>query len=105
MRLVARRALQCPGFTLDKITRREPISQGCHDTPACQQVRPAGRMHVSAPERRGAGDIYLYQTLGGKDWNRPRRSLWCAPKPRPPAAHKLRIIIVKVIASSLRKGN
>jgi elongation factor P len=60
---------------------------------------------ISAPERRAARHIYLYQTKCGKDWKRPRRSLWCAPKPRPPAAHKLRIIIVKVIASSLRKGN
>src|SRR4029078_4064091 len=51
------------------------------------------------------GTFTSIRRYAGKDWNRPRRSLWCAPKPRPPAARKLRIIIVKVIASSLRKGN
>src|SRR6187455_564718 len=105
MCLVARRHLQRPGLNFDEIAGRKPISQSRHDAPACQQVRPAGHMGISAPERWASGHIYLYQTICGKDWNRPRRSLWCAPKPRPPAAHKLRIIIVKVIASSLRKGN
>src|ERR1043165_6762021 len=39
-----------------------------------------------------------------KDWKWARRSLWCRPKPRSPARNS-RIAIVKVIASSLSKGN
>jgi elongation factor P len=39
-----------------------------------------------------------------KGWNPAPGSLWCGPK-RPPAAQSPRIFHVKVIASSLRKGN
>ncbi|MFZ0111431.1 MAG: hypothetical protein WAL01_18320, partial [Pseudolabrys sp.] len=39
-----------------------------------------------------------------KGWRRARRSLWCA-ETAAPAVNKSRIVLVKVIASSLRKGN
>src|SRR6476469_677583 len=60
-------------------------------------------MPTCVPERLVFRHTYLERT-GEKDWHRARRSLWCGPKPRRPA-RKSRIVIVKVIASSLRKGN
>ena len=38
-------------------------------------------------------------------WRPPSGSLWCGPNPRSPAAIHAKVVIVKVIASQLRKGN
>jgi elongation factor P len=49
--------------------------------------------------------FYLKETAPREDWLRARRSLWCGPNPRPGAALQSGTVIVKVIASQLRKGN
>src|SRR5260221_433630 len=103
--LVAGGDLKSCRFNLHKVTLREPSPQGCGDTTARKEVRPAGGVGAGVPERWACWHIYLGRTTSWKGWHRARRSLWCAPKPRPAAAHKSRIVTVKVIASSLRKGN
>src|SRR6266568_1356037 len=72
-------------------------------------MRPAGGMNAGQPERGHFGHVYLERGTGGKDWHRARRSLWCGAKPAAKflskPAPQSRIVIVKVIASQLRKGN
>src|SRR5215470_2741144 len=104
MGLVAWRNLECRRLDLEKILLREPGAKTLRDTGSRQQVRPAGGVCTGAPERRAFRHVYLGQIASEKSWYRARRSLWCAPKP-PRIALKSRIPIVKVIASSLRKGN
>jgi len=104
MYLVARRNLECCRLDFEKILPGEPYAQGLRDAGSRQQVRPAGSIGTSAPKRRISRHVYLDQMTSEKSWRRARRSLWCARKP-PPIALRSRILIVKVIASSLRKGN
>ena len=105
MRLVTGRDLQGRCLDLYKIPRGKPPTQSRRNSLAGQQVRPADGMGTGAPKWRSSRHIYPNWTARRKGWHRARRSLWCGPKPRHPAAQTSRIIIVKVIASSLRKGN
>src|SRR6476620_12729908 len=104
VRLVIVRNLKCCRFDFHIITLTEQDPQGRRDAASRQQIRPAGGIRTVAPEWRTFRHVYLDRTASEKGWHRARRSLWCGPK-RPPIALKSRIPIVKVIASSLRKGN
>src|ERR1700687_5401184 len=100
MGLVAGRDLQRSGLHLDEIALTEPSPYGCGNPPPRQQHGPAVGMGVGVPERGACPHIDLNEIDGWKDWHRAPRSVWWGPKPAPIS----RIPIVKVIASSLRKG-
>src|SRR5258705_380354 len=74
-----------------------------------QEIGPAAGMDPGQPERRAFWHIYLDRSPGQEGWRPAPRSLWCGPNLRLKvpigAAPRSRIALVKVIASSLRKGN
>jgi elongation factor P len=113
MGLVPRRANQRTGFNFDKIPGGEELPQSGGDAHAPQKKRPAVQM--TSPERRWHG-VALPQPARGRAgsrenrWRMVARSVWCGPtfgphrhRARPPGNR--RKLTVKVIASSLRKGN
>ena len=115
MGLVARRELQHGGLDLDEIPRREQPAQRRRDARRAPAGTAAGRHGRGCPEGRAIG----HQT---GSLARPRRcakslanaragSVWCARQlavpsgmAAPPSGNRGRPT-VKVIASSLRKGN
>ena len=105
MGLVAGRNLQRCGLDLDKSRAANQARKAAAMRPRASRY---GRRAAWTPGHQNGGLSGTFTSIKrrtGKTGIAPRRSLWCGPKPRPPAAHDLRIIIVKVIASPLRKGN
>ena len=105
VRFISGRHLKGGRLHFDEPAGGKPGAQGTDNSGTRRQVWPTGRVRLGTPEWRTCGHIYLDWTTGGKHWHRPRRSLWCAPKPGFRKALNPRIDFVKVIASQLRKGN
>src|SRR5262249_39690033 len=101
--------LQHGGFDFHEIFRREKAAHRCRDAPAREQQRPAIGVETGLPKRRPDGHRFAQAACGrrGNRWNSRSGSLWCAPEPvspEPEYCHE-EAAPVKVIASSLRKGN
>ncbi len=120
MGLVPRRNLQCAGLDLDEVAGGEPGPQRRDDPPARQQERPAVGVNVGRPQRRRSrGDGHGGRgRRGGRGFG---HILACGARTKYVAVG-LKIAVlraetaqpyvtttfeeaVKVIASSLRKGN
>src|SRR5262249_54380344 len=86
----------------------EPVAQRRHDPTTRQQERPPVGMDMRRPEGRGTGHRHAPRASPkacGKDWRTATISVCCAPRFRAVAALAIEDHSVKVIASSLRKGN
>src|ERR1035441_7551896 len=120
MGLVAGRDLQSGGLDLDETGACEPAPQGVSDAAPRRKIWPAGGMRAGQPERRTIAHIYLSEmvldTLRkglGETLASCEKIAMVRPQSRLPpkaASHlrqssHLRIVVVKVIASQLRKGN
>ncbi len=110
VRLVAGRNLQDPGVHLGEVPGREECPQGGHDPPARRQERPPVGMDMGCPPGRGIGHGACLpgfaQTAGESGPNRYVAAEFTAPRlSRAPRPCQPRKTSVKVIASSLRKGN
>ena len=103
--LVARRNLKRRRLDLEKIPLRKPCPQGRRDAGARQQVRSAGRVGAGAPERRDFGTFTSTGRRARKAGIGREDRYGAARNRAPPPPLKSRIALVKVIASSLRKGN
>jgi elongation factor P len=120
MGLVSRRDLKHAGFHLDETGCREPVPTRSGDGATRGQKRPAILMAISVPpRRRKIGQFHDRQPTRRANVGRgPLASASqismlqpeTAPPPEPPSPDRLRnrtlgIFSVRVIASSIRKGN
>ena len=104
MGLVARGNLQGAGLDLDEIPRRKPGAQRRHDAAARQQCRPPVGVDVASPEGRGGGRGFRHVLVRGE------AEEICGDRAQDrygaPLIQRQNVeVTVKVIASSLRKGN